>query len=282
MLIKERREVESSAERANGGQDWHADTVDLTENAQIVLKKRYLRKNALGEIVETPEEMFLRVAGAVAAPEHENGGADDGRKWKRKFYEVMASLRFLPNSPTLMNAGILRADGLGTGTLSACFVMGLEDHMDGIMTTAKETAMVQKYGGGTGFALSTIRPKGSAIQTTHGQACGPIEVLRHLSSVSNLVTQGGKRDGANMAVMDVHHPDILEFIDCKAEEGKIHNFNISVGVSHEFMEAVKKGTTYPLRFHQDPADVSSPVVEVEELDAQSVFEKIVRGAWPNG
>lgn len=282
MLIKERREVESSAERANGGQDWHADTVDLTENAQIVLKKRYLRKNALGEIVETPEEMFLRVAGAVAAPEYENGGADDGRKWKQKFYEVMASLRFLPNSPTLMNAGILRADGLGTGTLSACFVMGLEDHMDGIMTTAKETAMVQKYGGGTGFALSTIRPKGSTIQTTHGQACGPIEVLRHLSSVSMLVTQGGKRDGANMAVMDVHHPDILEFIDCKAEEGKIHNFNISVGVSHEFMEAVKKGTTYPLRFHQDPADLSSPVVEVGTLDAQGVFEKIVQGAWRNG
>lgn len=282
MLIKERREVESSVERANGGQDWHADTVDLTENAQIVLKKRYLRKNALGEIVETPEEMFLRVAGAVAAPEYESGGADDGRKWKRKFYEVMASLRFLPNSPTLMNAGILRADGLGTGTLSACFVMGLEDHMDGIMTTAKETAMVQKYGGGTGFALSTIRPKGSTIQTTHGQACGPIEVLRHLSSVSMLVTQGGKRDGANMAVMDVHHPDILEFIDCKAEEGKIHNFNISVGVSHEFMEAVKKGTTYPLRFHQDPADLSSPVVEVGTLDAQGVFEKIVQGAWRNG
>ena len=282
MLIKERREVESSAERANGGQDWHADTVDLTENAQIVLKKRYLRKNALGEVAETPEEMFLRVAGAVAAPEYEYGSADDGRKWKQKFYEVMSSLQFLPNSPTLMNAGILRADGLGTGTLSACFVMGLEDHMDGIMTTAKETAMVQKYGGGTGFALSSIRPKGSTIQTTHGQACGPIEVLRHLSSVSKLVTQGGKRDGANMAVMDIHHPDILEFIDCKAEEGKIHNFNISVGVSHEFMEAVKKGTTYPLRFHQDPADVSSPVVEVGTLDAQDVFEKIVHGAWRNG
>ena len=134
--------------------------------------------------------------------------------------------------------------------------------MDGIMTTAKETAMVQKYGGGTGFALSSIRPKGANIQTTHGQACGPVEVLRHLSSVSKLVTQGGKRDGANMAVMDVHHPDIMEFIDCKAQEGEIHNFNISVGASHEFMEAVKAGTTYPLRFHENPADTSSPIVEV--------------------
>jgi len=282
LLTTERRKLESSRDRANGGKGWQTDIVDLTENARVVLEKRYLRRNAQGEIVETPEEMLLRVAGAIAAPEYANGGVDEGRKWERKFYGIMANLQFLPNSPTLMNAGILRADGLGTGTLSACFVMGLEDHMDGIMTTAKETAMVQKYGGGTGFALSAIRPKGSTIQTTHGQACGPIEVLRHLSSVSKLVTQGGKRDGANMAVMDVHHPDILEFIDCKAKEGEIHNFNVSVGVTHEFMQAVNDGTTYPLRFHQDPADLSSPIVETGRLDAREVFEKIVQGAWRNG
>ena len=156
------------------------------------------------------------------------------------FNQMMLDLDFIPNSPTLMNAGIYQDTSEaspGTGTLSACFVMGLEDTMSGIMETAKEMALVQKFGGGTGFSLSPIRPKDSPIKTTHGKACGPIAVLRHLSSVSKLVTQGGKRDGANMAVLDVHHPDILEFIDCKHEEGEIHNFNISVGASHEFMNA---------------------------------------------
>ena len=154
--------------------------------------------------------------------------------------------------------------------------------MDGIMSTAKETAMVQKFGGGTGFALSDIRAKDAHIRTTHGKACGPVAVLRHLSSVSTLVTQGGKRDGANMAVMDVHHPDILEFIDCKHVEGTIHNFNISVGASHEFMEAVKAGTDYPLRAKEYPSDPDSPIVEVGRLDARMVFDKIIAGAWLNG
>ena len=284
MVIEERREA-GLRNGATNGRMTPAITdvdIDLSDNARVVLEKRYLRKNAKGEIAETPAGMFRRVAHAIAAPEYANGPAEEAMAWEEKFYEVMAKLEFVPNSPTLMNAGIQRADGQGTGTLSACFVMGLDDHMDGIMTTAKETAMVQKYGGGTGFALSSIRPKGATIQTTHGQACGPVEVLRHLSSVSKLVTQGGKRDGANMAVMDVHHPDIMEFIDCKAQEGEIHNFNISVGASHEFMEAVKAGTTYPLRFHENPADTSSPIVEVGKLDAREVFEKIVHGAWRNG
>ena len=258
------------------------DKVALTENAQVVLKKRYLRKNEAGEPVETPEGMLRRVAHAIAEPESRYASDADARKWEEKFYEVMARLEYVPNSPTLMNAGINQDNGEGTGTLSACFVMGLEDTMQGIMTTAKEMAMVQKFGGGTGFSLSPIRPKGAAITTTHGSACGPVAVLRHLSSVSKLVTQGGKRDGANMAVMDVHHPNILEFIDCKRVEGEIHNFNISVGASHEFMEAVKAGTDYPLRFRQDPANPDSPVVETGRLDAREVFNKIIDGAWRNG
>ena len=257
--------------------------VDISNNAMVVLEKRYLRKDRGGRIVETPEQMFRRVAVAIATPEPSYGSSSEAAKeWKDRFYEVMSRLEFVPNSPTLMNAGINQDDGTGSGTLSACFVMGLEDSMDGIMTTAKEMAMVQKFGGGTGFALSPIRPQGTHIQTTHGKACGPISVLRHLSSVSKLVTQGGKRDGANMAVMDVHHPDILEFIDCKEVEGEIHNFNISVGATHEFMEAVKSGTSYALRFRKDPADPSSPVVEAGRLDAKEVFEKIVHGAWRNG
>ncbi|MQG18724.1 MAG: vitamin B12-dependent ribonucleotide reductase [SAR202 cluster bacterium] len=243
--------------------------MNLTENSRIVLEKRYLRKNSDGEIIETPEEMFERVASAIAEPENLYSETGDFDYWQSRFYEIMHSLEFVPNSPTIMNAGT------GAGTLSACFVMGLDDSMEDIMTTAKETAMVQKYGGGTGFALSKIRPKGSPISTTHGQACGPISVLRHLSSVSTLVTQGGKRDGANMAVMDVHHPDILEFIECKLEEGQIHNFNISVGVSDEFMEAVKGGTSYELR---DPE--SGEVVD--KIEASLVFDKVIKGAWRNG
>ena len=269
------------AGNTNGGPKG-SKSIDISENAAVVLEKRYLRKDRDGNIVETPEGMFLRVAQAIAEPEISYGDEAQAREWEEKFYEVMASLEFVPNSPTLMNAGIHQADGNGTGTLSACFVMGLEDTMDGIMTTAKEMAMVQKFGGGTGFALSTIRPKGAHIKTTHGKACGPVAVLRHLSSVSKLVTQGGKRDGANMAVMDVHHPDILEFIDCKKVEGEIHNFNISVGASHEFMEAVRAGTDYPLRANDDPSDSDSPIVEVGRLDARDVFDKIIEGAWRNG
>ena len=256
--------------------------VDLSDNALVVLEKRYLRKDGDGNIVETPEHLLRRVARAIAQAETIYGTRSDAAQWEDEFYNVMARLDFVPNSPTLMNAGIGLQDGTGTGTLSACFVMGLEDTMDGIMTTAKEMAMVQKFGGGTGFALSPIRPKGSGISTTHGQACGPISVLRHLSSVSKLVTQGGKRDGANMAVMDVHHPDILEFIDSKEVEGEIHNFNISVGASHEFMEAVRDGTDYPLRAKENPSDDDSPTVEVGRLDAREVFAKIIHGAWRNG
>ena len=243
--------------------------MDLTENSRIVLEKRYLRKNSDGEIVETPEKMFARVASAIAEPENLHSETGDFNYWQGRFYEIMHTLEFVPNSPTIMNAGT------GAGTLSACFVMGLDDSMEDIMTTAKETAMVQKYGGGTGFALSKIRPKGSPISTTHGQACGPVSVLRHLSSVSTLVTQGGKRDGANMAVMDVHHPDILEFIECKQEEGQIHNFNISVGVTDEFMKAVKAGTSYELR---DPE--SGQIVD--NIEASLVFDKVIEGAWRNG
>tara|TARA_B100000427_G_scaffold329704_1_gene347194 strand:- start:2507 stop:4924 length:2418 start_codon:yes stop_codon:yes gene_type:complete len=250
---------------------------EISDNANVVLEKRYLQKNSKGDIVETPNEMFKRVAKALVQPEKNYEKSDDEiKKIENDFYELMATLKYLPNSPTLMNAGT------GAGTLSACFVLPLKDSMQGIMGAAHDAAMVQKFGGGTGFALSELRPKGTPIATTHGKACGPISVLRHLSSVSTLVTQGGKRDGANMAVMDVHHPDILEFIDCKKIEGEIHNFNISVGASDEFMQAVKDGTTYPLKRLEDPADPTSASVEVDRIDARMVFNKIINGAWRNG
>ena len=241
----------------------------ISENAMVVLNKRYLLKDSQGEVIETPDGMFRRVASALSAVDRMYDPKADLKATEDEFYRSMASLEFLPNSPTLMNAGT------EAGTLSACFVIGLGDSMEGIMDAAKQAAMVQKYGGGTGFALSEIRPKGAPIATTHGRACGPIAVLRHLSSVSNLVTQGGRRDGANMAVMDVHHPDILEFIDCKRVEGQIHNFNISVGADEEFMRAVEEGGELELR------DPSTGQV-VDRLDARVVFDKIITGAWLNG
>ena len=279
MLTDQKR---SQVERNQNLMPDNGQSVQLTDNALVVLEKRYLRKDESGQIIENPDEMLRRVAHAIAKPDADYGTKSDATFWEEKYFDVMARLDFVPNSPTLMNAGITLNDGGGTGTLSACFVMGLEDTMDGIMTTAKEMAMVQKFGGGTGFALSPIRPKDSSISTTHGKACGPIAVLRHLSSVSKLVTQGGKRDGANMAVMDVHHPDILEFIDSKEVEGEIHNFNISVGASHEFMEAVKNGSDYPLRINKDQSDPNSPMIEVGRLDAREIFDKIIHGAWRNG
>ena len=246
------------------------DTVPaISENAMVVLEKRYLRKNDDGEIIENPSQMFRRVARAIAEAELFYNPKADVAHWEEAFYEPMARMEFVPNSPTLMNAGT------GAGTLSACFVIGLEDSMEGIMETAKEAALVQKFGGGTGFALSNIRPKGAPISTTHGRACGPVAVLRHLSSVSTLVTQGGKRDGANMAVMDVHHPDIMDFITCKTTEGQIHNFNISVGASDEFMQSVDRGEDYELR---DPRTGQV----VGKANAADVFTRIIEGAWLNG
>ena len=181
----------------------------------------------------------------------------------------MKKLEFVPNSPNLMNAGTKQ------GNLSACFVLPLEDSMEGIMKAAKDSALVQKFGGGTGFSLSGIRPRGDRIKTTHGVACGPIEVLKTLSRVSSMVTQGGKRDGANMAVMSVYHPDILSFIECKATEGDIHNFNISVGVDADWMTRVEKDLSYNL---VNPRDGSV----VGRLQAREVFDKIIQGAWRNG
>jgi ribonucleoside-diphosphate reductase alpha chain len=269
-------------------QDTHMTTISTTpreeftpavisDNARVVLDKRYLQKNDAGDIIEDPEGMFRRVAKALAAPELKyEKTPGEVADIEESFFQIMASLEYLPNSPTMMNAGT------GAGTLSACFVLPLTDSMEGIMGAAHDAAMVQKFGGGTGFALSELRPTGAGIATTHGRACGPIQVLRHLSSVSTLVTQGGKRDGANMAVMDVHHPDILEFIDCKQVEGEIHNFNISVGASDEFMQAVKDDTTYALRALRDPSDLDSGMVEVKQIRARDVFSKIVYGAWRNG
>ena len=196
-------------------------------NAEKVLAGLYLRRNEGGEVIETFDEMKHRVADAVAVNE------DTPVYWAGEFYRLMRDGDFYPNSPTLMNAGN------GAGTLSGCFVLPLDDSMDGIMETARQVALVQKFGGGTGVALTRLRAKGAPIASTHGSACGPVAVLKHLSSVSTMITQGGKRDGANMAIMRWDHPDILDFVRCKATEGDIHNYNISVAVDDLFIQQVK-------------------------------------------
>tara|TARA_R110000765_G_scaffold232507_6_gene335849 strand:+ start:197 stop:2089 length:1893 start_codon:yes stop_codon:yes gene_type:complete len=242
----------------------------LSEQAQVVLRHRYFLKDENNNIIENGDELFKRVAKAVASIDSNYYGLPvEAELLENDFYTMMKNLEFLPNSPTLMNAGTEQ------GTLSACFVLPLEDSMEGIMKAAHDSAMVQKFGGGTGFALSKIRPRGDKIKTTHGIACGPIEVLKTLSRVSSMITQGGKRDGANMAVMSIYHPDILEFIDCKSVEGEIHNFNISVGVDSRWMNYVMANSDYPLI---NPSDNSV----TGYLNARDVFNKIVEGAWKNG
>lgn len=245
-------------------------TTTISPQAETVLAHRYFLKNKKHEAIETPEILFHRVANAIADVEDQYLTLPvEKQLLASEFYDMMASLDFLPNSPTLMNAGTEQ------GTLSACFVLPLEDSMEGIMKAASDAAMVQKFGGGTGFSLSKLRPKGASIKTTHGKACGPVAVLKVLSSVSSMVTQGGKRDGANMAVMSVYHPDILEFINCKSTEGTIHNFNISVGVDSQFMKMVEYDMLYGLI---DPHTNHL----VDTISAKYVFEQIVKGAWKNG
>jgi len=249
---------------------FNLNTSAITDQANIILNHRYLLKNSDNEVIETPEQMFKRVANAVAIIDKDYMGLGvEADLTAKDFYTIMANLEFIPNSPTLMNAGTEQ------GTLSACFVLPLEDSMEGIMKAATDSAMVQKFGGGTGFALSKLRPRGDGIKSTHGIACGPIEVLKTLSRVSSMITQGGKRDGANMAVMSIYHPDILEFIDCKKVEGDIHNFNISVGVDSNFMKAVEANMDYNL-INPKSNEVAG------KLNARDVFNKIVDGAWNNG
>jgi len=242
----------------------------LSDQAEIILNHRYYLKDTKNTVIEDAPALFRRVANAIASVDTQyEVFPKEVQKLSDKFFNMMQNLEFLPNSPTLMNAGT------NQGTLSACFVLPLEDSMQDIMKAATDAAMVQKFGGGTGFALSKIRPKGARINTTHGVACGPIEVLKTLSRISSMITQGGKRDGANMAVMSVYHPDIKEFIACKKVEGDIHNFNISVAVDDYFMDKVKTDSLYWLH---DPHTNAA----TKQESAKEIFESIVMGAWRNG
>jgi ribonucleoside-diphosphate reductase alpha chain len=241
----------------------------LTDNARVVLENRYLIRDENGKPVETVDEMVERVAKAVAQPELLYGGEEERAAAQARFEEMLQNLDFLPNSPTLMNAG------RKLGQLSACFVLPVEDSMEAIFEAIKRAALIHKSGGGTGFSFSRLRPKGSTVNSTGGVASGPISFMRVFNTATEAVKQGGTRRGANMGILRIDHPDILEFIDCKKDNTDITNFNISVGITENFMKAVINDEEYDLI---DPSTQKT----VKKLSAKAVFEKIVDAAWRNG
>ncbi|MGW8289244.1 MAG: vitamin B12-dependent ribonucleotide reductase, partial [Candidatus Bathyarchaeia archaeon] len=238
-------------------------------NATKVLKSRYLMKDGKGKVVETPRQMFRRVAKAVAEADLIYDKEVDMKQIEETFYHVMADREFLPNSPTLMNAGTR------LGQLSACFVLPVEDSIDGIFTTLKYMAMIHKSGGGTGFSFSKLRPAGDIVGSTKGVASGPISFMTIYDAATNVIKQGGRRRGANMAILDVTHPDILKFIEAKSREGSLTNFNISVAVTDQFMEAIKKDAEYELI---NPRNGKAET----KLRARHVFDLIASNAWRSG
>jgi ribonucleoside-diphosphate reductase alpha chain len=245
------------------------EAISLTENALLVLRKRILARDANGLVSETPEAMFQRVARSIASADLQYGTAGDVKASEQAFLEVMTRLEFLPNSPTLMNAG------RDLSQLSACFVLPIEDSMESIFGTLADTALIQKSGGGTGFSFSRLRPKEDTIKSTQGESSGPVSFIRLYNFATEVTKLGGKRAGANMAILRVDHPDIEEFITAKTNPLELNTFNISVAVTDAFMGKVETGGSYDL---VNPRTGNT----VGKLDARTVFDRIVESAWRNG
>jgi len=241
----------------------------ISPNARAVLERRYLVKNEKGQVIESPEDMFRRVAHHIATADLIYNPKADITEKEEEFYQAMLNMEFLPNSPTLMNAG------RELGQLSACFVLPIDDSMSSIFDTLKYTALIHKSGGGTGFSFSRLRPEGDRVGSTGGVASGPVSFMKAFDAATDVIKQGGKRRGANMAILNVDHPDILKFIAAKEDNTSLTNFNISVAISEKFMKAVESGSDYEL---------INPRTRkiVDKLNAKEVFDRIVEMAWKNG
>jgi len=265
ILYRQRRTEIRQAKGIFGVQD----DLKLSVNAVKVLEKRYLRKDELGRIVETPRGMLRRVAKTVASVEADYVGEREAQELQEDFYGMMLRLEFLPNSPTLMNAGT------DLGQLAACFVIPVEDSMVGIFDAVKTMALVHQSGGGTGFSFSRLRPRNDVVKSTGGIASGPISFMQVFDGATEVIRQGGRRRGANMGILRVDHPDILEFVTAKARGDSLKNFNISVAATDPFIEAVRRGSTY---------DLINPRTgrAVRQLRARDVFDLITQTAWMGG
>jgi len=245
----------------------------LSDNAMVILEKRYLTRDAAGEATETAEGLFRRVANAISQGEKTPALQE---QWQSRFYNLMTSLKFLPNSPTLVNAG---TDG--KGCLSACFVVSPEDDMNSIMEVASDAAMIEKWGGGIGFGFSKLRPRSDRIATTHGQACGPIAVMKLYSAVGATLTQGSFRLGAHMGQLLISHPDIQEFIHCKDNDNTLQNFNISVQITDDFMRAVDNDEVWELINPRNSGDGPANNVSGTVM-ARDLWNEICESAWMTG
>ena len=245
------------------------NTISLTPNARLVLEKRYLKKDAPGHPVESPEDMFRRIAKNVASADLIYDKKADIASLEEQFYDLFINLLFMPNSPTLMNAG------RDLQQLFGCFVLPVEDSIENIFETVKQAAIIHKSGGGTGFSFSRIRPKNDCVSTSGGFASGPISFIKVFNEATEAINQGGFRRGANMAVLRVDHPDILDFIHSKQSEGVLTNFNISIGITDAFMQAVEKNQDFPLINPRTRAVVKT-------VNAKQLFDQIIHSAWENG